>query len=212
MTQREAREIMGKNFIAIDDVARILSVSISRKARYALQHIPYSDGTLQTCKKSHILFPGVPEDNSGNLITIASIRETFGVDFDEQPCFSYVDYWYIDENFASKKTCSLRWYLIRKSILPNSRTKSYHEQIRLLRGDEELPSAVEIVYMTFLYYFVSDGKRLFESSEVLCKDAGWDGRIVTAGSFNNVGLVISQVKLNDRSKDLGLAPVLRNDF
>ena len=211
MTQRDARKIMGNNFIGIDDVARYLRISISKKTHSILQQIPYSKITLQTLKDNHILFPGVSEDNKGNPITIMSIRDTFGTDSDNQPCF-YPQHWYDDEVFAKNKTCTLRWYLISKSTIENSSDKTYGFQETLVAENEERPSAIELIYLTILSYHINGSPRILESDKVWCRDGVHEFAKVWVGRFNRVGLVIGAHNPNQLNTGIGIITSRRPEF
>lgn len=211
MTQKDARKIMGNNFIGIDEVATYLRISISKKSRSLLQEVPYSKLTLQELKESHILFPGIPENHYGKPITIVNIRNLIGANSDIQPCF-YPQHWYDDEIFAKNKTCSLRWYLIRKSIIENSSDKTYGVQETMLADNEERASAVEVVYLTILNYYCNGSLRLFESEKVWCHDGTHDYTKVWVGRFNRVGLVIGAHNPKQLNTGIGIISSRRPDF
>ncbi len=105
----------------------------------------------------------------------------------------------------------LHWYLIRKSILEESRFKSYNQQEKLLKDNENRPKAIEVAYITLLYYAVK-GVRLFEHDEVWCCDNAERHRKVWVGRFDRGGLVVLGSKPDELSENLGLAPIRKRDF
>ena len=119
-----AKEIMGRNFFSSQEVLKHFGISLTEKEFKKVERIPFSKELLQGCKDTHILFLGVPHDEKGNSLTINRFREMFPAD--QQPCFwLYSGSWHDKEKFSTVETPELRWYLIRKSILKESRSKNY---------------------------------------------------------------------------------------
>lgn len=156
-TFKHAQEIMGKNFISPIQVEKHFQVLYGNKVD-SFWEIPYSESVLTECKNTHILFAGYP----------LTIREMCART--SQNLFPHMgNYWWESLAFAKIDKVKLRWYLIRKGLLPNSRKKTISEQVKMLSEYEEVPRACEVMYMTILIYLVS-GERLFEDVYARCRD------------------------------------------
>lgn len=185
-----AWKIMGKNVIDPEKVAKHLDVAFSVEQLKQLANFPFSESALQECKDTHILVAGYP-------LSIMDIREKASKLFRSQD-------WYNDEKFATKEKVNLRWYLIRKDIIPDSINKRYQEQTALLTEDEEVPRACEMAYMIILYYRAK-GIRLFEKLYARCQDVTSGGRRVLVGVFGSEGLGVSDYSAGGRDYSVGLA-------
>lgn len=174
-SQKVAREIMGENFLGIEEASQHFGVKFGKElARF--DEIPFPEAVLEECKDTHILFAGFP-------LTILAVRSKVLRDLFWQHKYA----WYNKQAFAKKEKVGLRWYLIRKDIVPESTSKTYQEQLAMLSEDEEVPKACEVVYMTILY-FLATGTRLFGSIYARCQDESASGYRVSVGRFD--GLVV----------------------
>jgi hypothetical protein len=126
-----ARDIMGKNFLGLEEVCNGYAVLYSDDQLLQILEIAYSEERLQACKDTHILFPGYP-------LSLIDIHRKCGDLF-------YDNDWYHLEAFANEKKVSVRWYLIRKEPVPGSLGKTYSEQTDLLPKEEEVPFACEVL-------------------------------------------------------------------
>jgi hypothetical protein len=208
-SQKQTREIMGKNFLGVEEVAEHFGIQLNREELAKIAEIPFTEATLQECKDTHILFLGVNHDKAGKPLTINRFREMFPKD--GQPRFySYQDSWYDKEKFATKETPELRWYLVRKSILEESREKTYNQQEKLLKENEERERAIVYIY-GMLLMFKATGERLFENDYVWCNDLGSVGYRVAVGYFDSGGLRVDYWWGGAYLHFLGLAPTRKFD-
>lgn len=194
--QMRAREIMGSNFLTVDDVERHFRVRFTAEQLAELGDIPWSEEVLEECKDTHVLFPGFP-------LTILEVRKRAkkkGVKL----FYSDRDTWYNDQKFAREEKVGLRWHLIRKDIVENSTNKSYDEQLALLSENEEAAQAAAVVYMIILYFLVT-GIRLFERIYARCQDVTSSGGRVCVGSFDRGGLHVYSDWGDGRDVIIGLA-------
>lgn len=175
VSQKRAREIMGENFLGIEEVSQHFGVSFGKKL-VKFDEIPFPKTVLTECKDTHILFPGFP-------LTILDVRSKVSPDL-----FQRMHSWYIKKVFAKKDKVELRWYLIRKDTAPESTSKKYQQQLAILSKNEEVPRACEVFYMIILY-FLTTGIFLFEDNLVRCRDET-DGNRVRLGFFHEQGLRI----------------------
>lgn len=191
--QKRAREIMGSNFLGVEDVIKHFGVSFSDDEVAQLREIPFTEAQLRECKDTHVLFPGY-------TLTILDIRSRVP----KELFYSHDGAWYTDQKFATEERVGLRWYLIRKDIVKNSTSKTYQEQIALLPANEEAPRACEVIYMIMLY-FLAYQKRLFEKVYARCSDLSSSGRRVDVGCFDSEGLYVGSWADDDRYGFVGLA-------
>jgi hypothetical protein len=203
-SQKRARKIMGKNFLGVEEVVECFGIQLTQEELTKVAEIPFTEATLQECKDTHILFLGVNHDKEGKPLTINRFREMFPST--GQPRFySYEDAWYNKEKFATKETPELKWYLIRKTVTEESRSKNYQEQEKLLKENEERERAIVYVYGIFLM-FKARNERLFESDYVWCTDLDSFGPRVLVGFFDSLGLYVFYCWGDHCVHDLGLAP------
>lgn len=178
-SQKRAREIMGKNFLGIEEASKHFGVSF-RKELARFDEIPFPETMLPACKDTHILFPGFP-------LTILDIISKVSRNL----FWQQKDVLYKQMEFAKEDKVELRWYLIQKDIVYGSKNKPYQKQLAMLWKDEEVPRACEMVYMIILY-FLATGTRLFEDNFARCQD-GDSYKRIRVGFFDDDedGLVIS---------------------
>ncbi|MEK7639953.1 MAG: hypothetical protein AAB424_02360 [Patescibacteria group bacterium] len=174
--QKRARDIMGSNFLGVEDIIKHFGISLTDDEVSLLRDIRFTEAQLQECKDTHVLFPGYP-------LSILEIR-------DRVPnAMFYSQDWYNDEKFTKKEKVGLHWYLIRKDIVENSTSKTYQEQTALLTSNEEVPRACEVIYLIMLY-FLAYQKRLFEKVYARCSNLSSDGNRVDVGNFDAKGLYV----------------------
>ena len=165
ITPEQAKEIMGENFFGIKNVEKAFGVSFTKDQIEKLREVPFNKGTLKTCKNTHVLFPGYPL----NISEVNSInrQRQIGISF-------YMDNFPF--TFRPQKV-ELRWYLIRKSIVENSRGKTYNEQLKLLTNEEEVPWCCEMVYLISLNNLVKGIPLFNDENEIFrCRNITKDGK------------------------------------
>jgi hypothetical protein len=202
-SQKRAREIMGKNFLGVEEVAECFGIQLTQEELTKVAEIPFTEATLEECKDTHILFLGINHDKEGKPLTINRLREMFPST--GQPRFWSYQFWYDKEKFAAKETPELKWYLIRKTVSEESRSKNYIEQEKLLKENEERERAIVYVY-GILLMSKARKERLFEQDYVWCTDLDSGGYRVCVGYFGSRGLGISYYWGSRYDHYLGLAP------
>ncbi len=209
-SQATARAIMGKNFLGIPEVHKAFGVTLTPEELKEVEVISFGGkalglAELEPLKETHVLFLGVSRDGQGKPLTINRLRELFPRT--GQPRFAPYD-WFAKEEFATKPTPRLRWYLMRKEILPESMGKTWREQERLLKPDEERPLAVEVTYLAFFYYLINR-ERLFEHDYVWCRDRDPVGKYAFVGLFTPEGFNVYYTWPQNAFPRLGLIPSRR---
>ncbi len=172
-----AREIMGHNYLGVEEAIRHFRVNPSRRQIAILSEVPFTEVTLEERKNTHILTAVFP-------LSILEIRSKV---ISNQHLF-YDQEWYNNEAFA-KNRGKTEWRLIRKTPVANSTSKTWNEQWALLAKNEETPTARVMVY-TIIGHFLVTGERLFERIYIRCSAVGSGGGRVSIGSFGSDGLVI----------------------
>lgn len=166
---QRAKEIMGLNFIGIDEINLIsknLGLSNPNKIEFPLPIIPFTEENLKLYCDDYILILTFPFTKTGEPLTINYFRNIFGLDPKiYEPCFYNQD-WYINESFANSVTLQYEWHLIRKNIYNSSR--SIHPT---LFNNYKLPSALLIVYTFFSWFFSSScNEILWPNDYIWCID------------------------------------------
>ena len=193
---QRAQQIMGANFLGTEAVRRHFAVDFRPEQDGQLRDIPFSEQTLTHRRKTHLLVAGYP-------LSIHDLRARAPklLHDAEQP-------WYAGQPFAESQV-SLRWYLIRRGIVPGSATSTWQEQREML-AREEVPRACELVYATLLYFLVR-GIRLFDrgefarSHDTIQRYGNLVNAGVMAGTFEKDGLRLGGLWWDYRLHYVGVA-------
>jgi len=145
-----------------------------------------------------IAFP-TPQAKSG--LNILNLRKMLGTDHSKQPSF-FDHLWYLNESFA-EEDCEPGWHFLYMNVLPESISKPVHYIGSLRDRGLELPAAIEVVLMVFLY-FVRTGAQLLQKKHTWCRDQASLDRFVTVGAFGRNGLFISGHPGHYASRGLGI--------
>ena len=176
-SQKQAREIMGKNFFGIEEAVQHFGVKPTRAQLSALSEVPFTEGVLESHKDTHVLIAVFP-------ISVLDVRKV-----DNGLFYSSSGEWYESEKFAKSKG-KVGWQLVRKTPVKNSTSNNWDEQQALLAENDETPSAQVMVY-TIIGHYKSTGERLFENVYVRTSCVGSDGNRVGVGRFVRVGLGVN---------------------
>ena len=189
VSQKRAREIMGKNFFGIEEAIKHFGVNPSRRQFAALSEIPFSEAVLEQSKDTHVLVAVFP-------LSTLEIRGK-----DSKPF--YKQDWYDKESFA-KEHGEVTWQLVRKTPVDNSLSKDWPEQQALISKDDEVPTAQVMVY-TIIGHFLATCERLFEKVYVRTSSVDSDGYHVCVGYFASAGLFVSYLWVGRRDGYLGVS-------
>ena len=194
MSQKVAREIMGKNFFGVEEAIKHFGVNPSKQQLAALAEVPFSEEVLKSCNDTHILIAAFP-------LSILDIRGIIKKQPDRSLFYSHD--WYDKQAFAKDKG-EVGWQLVRKEPVVGSTSKTWNEQQALLSKDEETPAARIVVY-TMVGHFLSTRERLFKKAYVRCVDLGSDGYRVYVGRFASGGLRVDGSWDGGRDGGLGVS-------
>ena len=144
----EAKKIYGDNFIGVDELMPLIYRMGLVFEKVDIPEIPYSSQVLRKCSQDYILILGLPT-MGGKRITIKLFRDIFGINPEiSEPCLYNQD-WYLSEEFINK-TLDLRWYLLKKDVIEESRAVQPKE---LQEKSITFPPAILCIYTFFAYYF-----------------------------------------------------------
>lgn len=176
-TPEEAALIMGSNFHGIDQVTEHFSVTFTPKQRKLLGVVPFSAEVLQQCAETHILVAGA----SLSIMDVHALASRLFYSKDKP--------WYgeSDQRFATKTKVTVAWHLVRKTLLPDSTSKSWTDQRAMVSQQDYVPPACLVVYTAILHAMVT-GKRILGNIYVRTPDVSASSRRVGVGGFGSEGL------------------------
>jgi hypothetical protein len=206
-SQIRAGEIMGKNFLGIEDAmshygAAYTADQLAMLAEVSIDGVSGADleAMFEECKNTHLLVAGFP-------MTIVDIRKKTPGKKPKKSFYSYQDAWYNTQAFATDELVRFCWHLIRKTEVENSRGAAFEAQWRLLGPEDYVPRACDLVYAVVLYFMVTR-ERLLASRYIRCIDLSSDsGGRVHVGFFGADGLnIVDYWGDNDNPEDyIGLS-------
>lgn len=178
-TIEDAKRIFKNNFIGIDElnsVAKVIGIQIPVHN----PDIPYNLDTLSKYKDDYILILGTSKLRTGEDLNLLSLRNTFGlIEQSDQPCFYNQD-WYLEEDFM-KETLLNKWYLVRKNVIDETRSKQPAE---ILNNNITFPSAILCAYTFFIYYFVNNIV-LWSDDFIWCSNIDHNNDRIYVGKYYN---------------------------
>jgi len=183
-SQARAKEIMGKNFLGVEEGMKLFGIQLSKRQLAYMSEIPFSEATLAASKDTHILVAVMP-------LSIVQIRSyTAAMKLPKgQKSFFYKQDWYDGQAFANE-VGQLEWRLVRKTPVGDSTSKTWQQQQELLDSKiEETPTAQVMVY-TIIGHFLNTGERLFEKVYVRTSSLDSGGSHVDVGEFDADGLYV----------------------
>jgi hypothetical protein len=190
----DAIQIMGGNFHGFGHSKKAFGGRVSDRVQEQYSGIPFSAETLRACRDTHLLV----------WLRSFSLMETRVKANKQGKLFYSSNPWYGDEKeeFAHTKI-ETGWYLIRKDVVPDSRSKNWGEQQALLTSSEEVPSA-GVMVQAIMLHFITTGKRLFENVYVRTSSVDSVGNRVNVGFFVAHGLIVDGWD-GERRSSIGLA-------
>lgn len=196
-----ARAIMGTNFLGLAEIEKAYGVKYTPAMRAKMKIIPDElMKVLVTCAETHILVAGFQ-------LSIDDINQkTTNVMY-----FSPSSDGPFERKHFARIAVGLRWFLLRKEVIQNSKMKTYGEQKGIIPLGEELPYAREVVFGG-VALFLTTGERLFERlTFVRCKDVSYKSCRVCVSADNYQGkLCISGFHDRRRDEILGACSILNS--
>lgn len=160
VTVEQAAAIMGNNFHGVEATERCFGDVFTAKQKRALTTVPFSAGTLQSHADTHILVAIAPlslldvhRSPQNGLFWVGQRRD---LGFGRKA-----------EKFAHEKA-TIGWALFRKTPVPDSTSKTWDEQQKLLSAAEFTPQ-VAVVTQVMTVHWAETSERLFPNRF----DGGW---------------------------------------
>ena len=192
-----AQSILGTDFITPEEVSKArTSIVYTDEQITALAESLPSEDVLKWCKDNGYAVMPAPL----TAMSLLDVRELQSGHFS----YSKTGGWYADQKFAREDKTSFRWLAIRKTPVPNSTSKNWKEQGKLLSALEHVPNAAEMGWFITTYFEVR-GTRLFESIYVRTSSVDSDGYRVYVGSFDDRGLIVYSWSDDSRNSDVGVS-------
>lgn len=186
MNIRQAKKIMGKNFIGLKELRKIasrLGITDPAKTKQKLPKINFNARDLRKLRNNHLLILGISKDKNGENLTINKMRSRYGFNPQKsEPCFYNQD-WYEKEKFADKIHLKFQWYLIGKKVIRQTRGKDPQNIKKILAHDQDFPSAILITFVFFAYYFLTNGEILWKHDFIWCSDKDRNGDRIYVGHY-----------------------------
>ena len=180
VTIEKAKRLFGNNFVGLEELRPLFEKMRLSYVSVQVHIIQYSYDELLKYSKDYVLILGIPELNNTPL-SIHTFRNVFGVNPDLlEPCFYNQD-WYLNEDFIYK-TLDLRWYLLKRDVLEDSRAVQPDE---LLKNNVIFPNAILCVYTFWAYYYARHVK-LWYYDFVWCNDTDHNGDRIYVGKYHDI--------------------------
>ena len=133
----------------------------------------------------------IPAAINGDPLTLDLIRELVKSPKNGGNAIKY-EYYY-PENHNSTPVSKSHWMLMSKDVIPNSKGKSYLEQLKLLPSGHEAPHLIDAVVSIFMHY-VHTKERLFSDNPLTytrCQEKNSSGKYqMSTGGFSGSGLFV----------------------
>ena len=146
--------------------------------------IPWTDEAMERYSSTHLLVLAVAQHNSGEAITLASLRKRFRTDPLNPPCF-YNQEWFLREAFFLSGELQPGWHLIEKAPNNQSRAQDPEKLAAALDSASIFPSAVLLAYVFLLFYLSRGGRVLWEHDYLWCADRDGNGDRIYVGHYHD---------------------------
>ena len=200
----KAKEIMGINMVGpcelkkVNDKIKFLNIEVLTKEYASI--VPYSEDFLFKYRKTHLLILVIPEHKSEAKLTFRHFRKQFGIDpIINEPCFYNQD-WYLNEAFYLNTTLELKWLMIQKEIIKESRGVTPSKL-----NVTSLDKALVYVYIFFMYY-LSTKIVLWENDYLWCSDLDSNGDQIYIGRY------IDSYRLNKNGLSIHRHLKIKNNY
>ncbi len=128
VSEQEAREILGTDFLGVEEVEKALMTRIDRNK---VPEIPWTEEELQKAKLlGEYLVLRMDKDAAGASFTMQNLQQKLQRDFDAngKGKIFYDTDWYKGEDFFKKDAPNVKWALVKKEVIPDSTSKNYLQQ------------------------------------------------------------------------------------
>ncbi|MDD5625803.1 MAG: hypothetical protein PHG83_01405 [Patescibacteria group bacterium] len=181
---------MGRNIFGIEEARKHLGIYPTEEQFGILSQIPYSETVLRNLKDKYVLVVNYGEP----ILTQKAMKPSF--------FYGSKNSEYNNEEFA-KKAGKIEWNLIRKTEIPGSVNKSYRDQMLLLRKNESVPTAQQLVNAMVAFSLL--GERLFRHWFVRVYDIDGYGNCIYLGNPKSTNIRIYKYNKDVRLERVGLS-------
>lgn len=200
--EKLAKEILGNDYLAIGEIEKATNQPFTDEQMEILraQLSKLDKKTIKALQKDGFALMSGPVSPRSLIEVRESGRELF---------YTKSNAWYEKHVFASNDKAHFGLIALRKDVIPKSTSKTWDEQLALLRKDhpsDEVPNAGEFAWCTTLFAKVR-GIRLFQGVYARTKSVDSDGSRVYAGRFDSGGVYVSYYWDGYRDDLLGLTSV-----
>lgn len=132
----QAQEIMGDSFYGVEEIRNTFGFEVSTDK---IPAILYGPEILEKAKENgEILVLRVESDREGSPMTMERMNEIMQTilaegDEEEQEKLLYDTDWYSEEDFFKNASLKTEWRIVGKNFVPDSTSKNYIEQTKVLR-------------------------------------------------------------------------------
>jgi hypothetical protein len=178
-----AKDILGIDFIGPDELNAIChSIGLKKIDSVNFPELLLTEDELHIIKGNNcILFAVNNLMETGELISIATLRKAIRQDGGAGNIGFYNQDWYIKELFYSKQIESPFWAVLPKEIPLESRKKIPSDSDPSIT----LPSAIMVSYLFFVYYYHSNGTLLWKNDYIWCDDIDHNQDMIYVGRYED---------------------------
>lgn len=193
-----ARAILEQDFISPEEIAEARKITYSDAVlKYFAETLPSEEVLRWLRDNGFALVAGTPSPMS--LLEIRGLNA--------QLFYSKSGGWYVENKlkFPREDKVNAEWLMFRKTTIPNSTSKTWDEQQKLLSELEYVPNAPEMAWGITTYKEVRD---IYLLPDIYARTSSLDsdGRRVHVGHFDSDGLhVYYYWVVFRRGDDLGLS-------
>ena len=199
-----ARFILGDDYITPEEVATTYGVGYTdEQLENFANTLPDAQTILWRRINGYMLIAGPPTE-----LNLLEVRE-----LDNKLFYTETEGWYAESNqkFAQDdKVVAGEWVSIRKEEVPNSFSKTWRKQLKLITEDEHVPNAPTVSYAVTAYYKVRDIYLLSDKC-VRTSSVSADGNHVCVGDHDTGGFCINHYRDHARYGHIGVSSAVSEE-
>ena len=217
---RDARRILGDAVIGVEEIAAVLDcdplAGVPDALRPEVDRLPFDEATLEAAAAAGEMLVLRVDRDAETPLTMLRLAERLADRFDPKVHrgvgYALRDEWTIDtQAFAAAETCTPGWYLVRRTVDPETCNRLYRVQDEVLArhaAGTRRPrrrSAIEIAYDTLVWQ-QARGERLLADAWDWSRTPSSDRGFVAVGEFGPRGLGVIAYSRAVRFGTLGVCP------
>lgn len=197
-----ARSILGEDFISPEEVAKFRKLTYSNEQLVHFVDTLPAKEVLEWCLDNEFTLIAGPPSKMLPL----EIR-----DLNKQLFYGKSDGWYSKQKFSRDDQVVTEWFILRKTIVPNSTSKTWSEQKRLISEWEYLPNAAETSWALTSYKEIRNIYLLPRIYTRTASQVAVSFR-VSIGFFGGDGLDVYRNWDGGRYSDLGVVSARKRNY